>query len=188
MLCNIPVHLHSNRSGTAFCFSFSQSLLIEVSALSSISKLGLSLAELGQVQSSNLFGLFNLLLVGFDLSLKLINESLHALVILPVLIRSISHLLDAPLRFTKVLVGISASTCLSINFRFQLADSSLHFVHGLLACPLPGIPKVCGLSRVQGQALAQPSTHQPNEQHQPWPFWLSPQKGEPHWPFHQDLH
>merc|ERR1711922_30719 len=81
--------------------------------------LRLSLAEFSQVKSSNLFSFLNLLLVRLDLRLKLINQSLHTLMILPVFIRSISHLLDASLRFAQVLDSISTSACFSINFRFQ---------------------------------------------------------------------
>merc|ERR1719195_793900 len=122
----------SDRSRTSPSLSLGQSLFIEVSSLSSISKLGLSLTEFGQVECSNLFSFLNLLLVRLDLRLKLIDQSLHALMVLPILIRSIGHLLDASLRLAQVLASISTSTGFSINFRFQFANSSLHLVHSLL--------------------------------------------------------
>jgi hypothetical protein len=40
-------------------------------------KLGLSLAELGQVQGGDLLRLLDLLLVGADLALQLVNQSLE---------------------------------------------------------------------------------------------------------------
>merc|ERR1719174_403393 len=130
----ILIHLQSsNRSSTASRLSLGQSLFVNVSALTSISKLSLSLAEFSQVESCDLFSLLNLLLVRLDLRLKLINESLHALMVLPVLIRGISHLLDTSLRFTKVLVSITTSAGFSINFRFQLANSGFHLVHSFFA-------------------------------------------------------
>merc|ERR1739845_322868 len=109
--------LHWNRGSSAsLCLSLGKGLFIKVSTLFSISKMSLSLAELGQIESSNFFGLFNLLLVSFDLGLKLINQSLHAFMILSVLISSISQLFNSSLRFAKILGRISKSTVFSINF------------------------------------------------------------------------
>merc|ERR1712083_834580 len=82
----------SNRCSTSL--SLSQSLLIEISPFFSICQLSMSIAELGKVKGSDLFGFLNLLLVRLDLGLQLINESLHALMVLPVFIRSIGLLLD----------------------------------------------------------------------------------------------
>merc|ERR1719412_372948 len=53
--------------------------------------------------------------------------------VLTVFISSKSQFLDAPLRLAQVLLGISKATVLSIKFRFQFPDASLHLVHGLLA-------------------------------------------------------
>merc|ERR1719480_626780 len=53
--------------------------------------------------------------------------------VLPILILSISHLLDTPLRLAKVLLSISHSPGLSISFRFQFTDPGLHLQHGFLA-------------------------------------------------------
>merc|ERR1719511_103544 len=135
---------HSNRCTTSLSLGLGQSLLIEISPLLSISQLSMSIAELGKVEGSNLLSLLNLLLVRLDLGLQLVNESLHALMILPVFIRCISHLLDASLRLAKVLLAISHPAGLSINFRFKLTDPGLHLVHGLLSSL-----KSIGLSIIQ---------------------------------------
>ena len=58
----------------------------------------LCLAELGQVEGCDLLGLLNLLLVGLDLALQLVNETLHPLVVLPVLVLLVAQLLDLALR------------------------------------------------------------------------------------------
>merc|ERR1712209_362870 len=134
----------SNRCSTSLSLGLSQSLLIEISPLLSISQLSMSIAELGKVEGSNLLSLFNLLLVRLDLGLQLVNKSLHALMVLPVFIRSISHHLDTSLRLAKVLLAISHPAGLSINFRFKLTDPGLHLVHGLLSSL-----KSIGLSIIQ---------------------------------------
>merc|ERR1719251_366940 len=101
--------------------------------ISSITKLSLSLTVLGQIKSSNFFSFFNLLLVGLNLGLKLINESLHTFMVFTVFIRCISQFLDTPFRFTQVLLTISHSSSFSINLRLKLPDSSFHLIHGLLS-------------------------------------------------------
>merc|ERR1719471_784441 len=125
--------LKADGSSTALGFELAQSLLVQISTLFSIGKLSLCLTELGQVEGSNLLGFFNLLLVGLDLGLELINQSLHALVVLAVLIRGIGQFLDTPLRLAQVLLSIATPAALGINFRFKFADPCLHLVHGLLA-------------------------------------------------------
>merc|ERR1719394_1546026 len=72
-------------------------LFSSISSGSSISKTASDLAVLGQVEGSDLLGLLNLLLVGLDLALELVNQSLHALVVLLVLVTSEGQLLDGPL-------------------------------------------------------------------------------------------
>merc|ERR1719436_1807492 len=99
---------------------------------------------LGKVQCGNLLSLLNLLLERLDPALELVNQCLHALVVLAILIRSKAELLDAALRPAQVLVGISIATVLSIKLRLELPDAGLHLVHGLLAS-LEGI----GLSLIQ---------------------------------------
>merc|ERR1719297_311866 len=106
---------HSNRCTTSLSLGLGQSLLIKVSPLFSIRQLSVGITELGQVKGSNFLSLLNLLLVRLDLGLQLVNQSLHALMILPVLIRSIGHLLDTSLRLAEILLRISHPTGLGIN-------------------------------------------------------------------------
>merc|ERR1719391_922654 len=99
----------------------------------SISQGSSDLAVLGQVESSDLLGFLNLLLVGLDLALELVNESLHALVVLLILISSKGELLDGSLSLAKVLQNIGVASALSIKLRLQLTDAGLHLDHGLSA-------------------------------------------------------
>merc|ERR1719340_248786 len=124
---------HSNRCTTSLSLGLGQSLLIKVSPLFSIRQLSMGITELGQVKGSNFLSLLNLLLIRLDLGLQLVNQSLHALMILPVLIRSIGHLLDTSLRLAEILLRISHPTGLGINLRFKLTNPSFHLVHGLLS-------------------------------------------------------
>merc|ERR1712128_404493 len=79
---------------------------MKVSSLSALGKVSLYLAELGEIESFYFLGFFNLLLVRLDLSLELINKTLHALMVLSVLILGVGQLLDMTLGFAKVLQGI----------------------------------------------------------------------------------
>jgi len=56
--------------------SLGKHLLIGLCSISAGIQMSLSLFELGQVQGSNLLCLLNLLLVGADLALELVNQSL----------------------------------------------------------------------------------------------------------------
>merc|ERR1719420_2057214 len=70
-------------------------LFSSIGSGSSISKTASDLAVLGQVEGGNLLSLLNLLLVGLDLALELVNQSLHALVVLLVLVTAkVSSLMD----------------------------------------------------------------------------------------------
>merc|ERR1711970_1323901 len=109
------------------------SLLIQVCPLLGITKVALGLTELSQVEGSNLLGFLNLLLVGPDPTLQLVNQILHALMVLAILVSSKCELLDAALRFAQVLLRISKAAVFSIQLGGQLPDPSLHLVHGLLA-------------------------------------------------------
>ena len=82
-------------------------LLGQAGSLLALLQLLLRLAELGQVEGGNLLRLLNLLLVRLDLSLELIDESLHPLVVLPVLVLLVGQLLDVPLRLAQVLKSIN---------------------------------------------------------------------------------
>merc|ERR1719420_903341 len=84
-------------------------LFSSISSGSSISKTSSNLAVLGQVEGSDLLGLLNLLLVGLDLALELVNQSLHALVVLLVLVTSEGQLLDGSLSLAEVLQDVSVT-------------------------------------------------------------------------------
>merc|ERR1712079_402940 len=97
-------------------------LFSSISGGSSISQGSSNLAVLGQVESSNLLGLLNLLLVGLDLALELVNESLHALVVLLVLVPSEGQLLDGSLSLAEVFEDISVASAFSVKLRLQLTN------------------------------------------------------------------
>ena len=91
------------------------------------------LAVLGQVQGGDLLSLLNLLLVGLDLALELVNQSLHALIVLPVLVLGVGQLLDAPLGLAEVLLSVSKASVLCVQLGLQLPDPGVHLRHRLLA-------------------------------------------------------
>merc|ERR1719232_1802224 len=106
---------------------------MEVSTFSAGLKVALDLSILGEVEGSNLLGLLNLLLVGLDLALELVDQTLHPLVVLPVLVLGVGQLLDVTLGLAEVLLGISKTSVLSIKLRLQLTNASLHLSNSLLA-------------------------------------------------------
>merc|ERR1719490_259798 len=127
-------HLHRSKgSAVGPSAVLSKGLLVGVSTLSSIGDAVLGLPVLSQVEGSDLLGLLDLLLVGLDLALQLVDESLHSLVVLPVLVLLVAQLLDFALRLAHVLLSISHAPVLSIQLRFELTDASVHLGHGLLA-------------------------------------------------------
>merc|ERR1719471_2548920 len=108
------IDLKANGSCATLCLELSQSLFIQVSPLFSITQVSLSLPELSKVHGSNLLSLLNLLLVGLDLGLELVNQSLHTLVVLAILISRVSQLFDSALRLAQILLGIREATVFSI--------------------------------------------------------------------------
>ena len=68
----------------------------------------LSFAELGQVQSSDLLGILDLLLVGLDLALQLAGKVSHPVLVLLVLIVLEQNLLDTTLRFLEGLLVLGS--------------------------------------------------------------------------------
>merc|ERR1711868_182581 len=108
-------------------------LFSSISGGGSVSQGSGNLAVLGQVEGGNLLGFLDLLLVGLDLALELINQSLHALVVLLVLVSSEGEFLDGPLSLAEVLQDISVASALSVKLRLQLTDAGLHLDHGLPA-------------------------------------------------------
>merc|ERR1712015_286361 len=131
--------LHGS-DGAASCPSpgLGQGLLVEVGTLVAPGKVGLHLAVLCKVERSDLLSLLDLLLVGLDLALQLVNQALHSLVVLPVLIHLVGVLLDGPFRPPQILLGITAAPGLCVHLRLKLTDASLHLGHRLLAA-LQGI-------------------------------------------------
>ena len=75
----------------------SKGLLVGVGTLGSIRDAVLGLPVLGQVEGGDLLGLLDLLLVGLDLALQLVDQGLHPLVVLAVLILLVAQLLDLAL-------------------------------------------------------------------------------------------
>merc|ERR1719220_248430 len=108
-------------------------LLVGVGACLSISECSSNLAVLGQVQGGDLLGLLNLLLVGLHLALELVDQSLHPLVVLPVLVSGKAQLLDGPLGLAEVLGDVSEAPGLSVQLGLELTDAGLHLDHGLPA-------------------------------------------------------
>ena len=91
--------LHGSDGGTATASTcLGEGLLVQIGSLRAPGQVGLHLPELCQVEGGDLLGLLNLLLVRLDLALELVNESLHSLVVLPVLVLLVGQLLDVPLR------------------------------------------------------------------------------------------
>merc|ERR1719422_386292 len=108
-------------------------LFSSISGGGSVSKGSSNLAVLGQVEGGNLLGFLDLLLVALDLALELVNQALHALVVLLVLVSSEGEFLDGSLSLAEVLQDISVASALSVKLRLQLTDAGLHLDHGLPA-------------------------------------------------------
>merc|ERR1719158_2172642 len=104
-----------------------------VSALLSILKLGLHLAELGQVDGGDLLSLLDLSLVGLDLGLEFVHKVLETLLVLAVLIGLEGELLEAAVGLAHVLLGLGVAALLVVQLGLQLADSGFEFLDDLLA-------------------------------------------------------
>merc|ERR550525_229172 len=96
-------------------------------------KLLLSLAELGQVEGSKLFSLLNLLLVSLDLSLELVGQLRHAVLVLVVFISLELEFLDVALSLLEGLVGLRGLALNSSKFNLKLTDARLKLSHGIAA-------------------------------------------------------
>merc|ERR1719208_60283 len=110
-----------------------ESILSHSGAILSLLQLLLSLAELGQVEGSDLLGFLNLLLVGLDLGLELGGQVGHAVLVLPVLVILELELLDLTL---SSLVRLHVLSSLGLNIaklNLKLTDASLQLGHGRLA-------------------------------------------------------
>ena len=124
-MSKMSTHHGSDRSCALLCLILSQGLLIQVSTFFRLSELGLSLAKFGQVKSGYLLCFLNLLLIGLDLALELVNQSLHALMVLAVLILLVGQLLDLPLGLAHVLLGVALAPVLGVQLRLQLTDAGV---------------------------------------------------------------
>merc|ERR1719351_662374 len=110
-----------------------ESILSHSGSVLGLLQLLLGLAELGQVEGSNLLSLLNLLLVGFDLGLELGGQVGHAVLVLSVLIILELELLDLTL---GSLVGLHVLSSLGLDIaklNLELTDTSLQLGHGRLA-------------------------------------------------------
>lgn len=120
-------------STTALGAQLGDGLVGQFSAFIGFLELLLSLAEFGQIEGGDLFGFLNLSLVRLDLLLELVNQILHPLVVLAVLVGLERQFLDATLRLAQVLLGVGVAALLSVQLRFQSAHSLLQLLDGLLA-------------------------------------------------------
>merc|ERR1711992_486796 len=93
----------------------------------------LGLPELGQVESSDLLGLLNLLLVGLDLGLQLSSQVSHAVLVLLVLIILEGKLLDLALSLLVGLHVLSGAVLGATKLNLKLPDAGLELGHGVLA-------------------------------------------------------
>merc|ERR1719391_1296839 len=101
--------------------------------LFSLLKLLLSLAELGQVQGSNLLGLLNLLLVGLDLLLQLAGKLGHSVLVLPVFSLGEGKLLGLALSTLVSLHALRGARLDVAKLTLKLTDPHLKLGHGCLS-------------------------------------------------------
>merc|ERR1719233_558032 len=101
--------------------------------LFSFLKFLLSLPELCQVESCNLFSLLYLLLVGFDLSLELCSEFRHTVLVLPILPLSKSELFALALSPLESLGCFPSARLSRCKLSLKLTNLSLHLSHGSLS-------------------------------------------------------
>merc|ERR1712168_1622150 len=144
-------NLKTEGSGLGAGLPHCHCLLVGISTGLSIAQSACHLAVLGQVEGGDLLGLLNLLLVGLHLALQLVNQGLHSLVVLAILIGSKAQLLDGPLGLAEVLGDVSVAPGLSVQLGLELTDAGLHLDHGLPAS-LQGVD--LGLIGTSGGVLA----------------------------------
>merc|ERR1719184_742036 len=123
----------SNGCTTSTSPCLGEGLFVDICPLSAASEVRLNLTILGQVESSDLLSLLDLLLVGLDLALELVNQTLHSLVVLPVLILLVVQFLDVSFRLSQILLSIIAPSVFDIKLGFKFTDTSLHLGDGLLS-------------------------------------------------------
>merc|ERR1719411_1048280 len=110
-----------------------QDLLVDVGSLLGLLEVGLDLTELGQVEGGDLLSLLDLLLVGLDLVLQLVNQLLHSLVVLLVLILGEGQFLDTSLSPPLGLLSINKTPLLLVKLSLKVLDLHLKPGDNLLA-------------------------------------------------------
>merc|ERR1719508_192893 len=118
------LHLKDGRSSDSAKLTLSKS-----GSLLRLFQLLLSLAEFGQIESSNLLSLFHLLLVGLDLCLQLSGKFTHPILVLSVFIIAELHLLDLAFRLLGQLCILRSSGLTNTKFNFKLSDFALKLTH-----------------------------------------------------------
>merc|ERR1719427_1589076 len=89
----------------------------------------LSLSELGQVESSNLLSLLNLLFVCLDLQLQLSSQIRHTILVFPILSLGKSKLLTLALCTLEGLRSFTSARLCCCKFRLKLTDLSFKLGH-----------------------------------------------------------
>merc|ERR1719232_1144334 len=105
----------------------------ELGSLLGLLQLLLSLAELGQVEGSNLLSLLDLLLVGLDLHLQLACQLGHTVLVLLVLTLGKGKFLGLALGSLVSLGGLSSARLGGGKLGLKLTDLALQLSHGSLA-------------------------------------------------------
>merc|ERR1719435_45270 len=104
-----------------------------IRSFSGIFHLVLHLAVLGEVHGGDLLGLLHLALVGLDLGLELLNEILHALHVLAVLLGLECEFFESSVGLSEVLSGLGVAALFGVKLSFQLTDARLQLGDDALA-------------------------------------------------------
>merc|ERR1712029_1104164 len=118
--CSSSLNLKSEGSRLGASLPHCHCLFVGISAGLGIAQGACHLAVLGQVEGGDLLGLLDLLLVGLHLALQLVDQSLHPLVVLAILIGGKGQLLDGPLGLAEVLGDVSVAPGLSVQLGLKL--------------------------------------------------------------------
>merc|ERR1719435_14792 len=105
----------------------------DVGALFGVFQLVLHLAVLGEVHGGDLLGLLHLALVGLDLGLELLDQILHALHVLAVLLSLEGEFLESSVGLAEILGGLLVAALLGIELGLELADAGLELGDDALA-------------------------------------------------------
>merc|ERR1719322_1659053 len=129
-----------SRDNSNQILSSMESILSHSGSVLGLLKLLLGLAELGQVEGSDLLSLLNLLLVGLDLRLELGGQVGHAVLVLSVLIILELEFLDLALSSLVRLHVLSRLGLDIAELNLEFTDASLEISH-------------CGLSTTHGSVI-----------------------------------